>query len=203
MRLFHRHRRHRGESHGPGPHGPGPRGHHARGRWAEELRQDRGGERGRSDIGRLFAHGDLRLVILQLIGERPRHGYEIIKAIEEEAGGAYSPSPGVVYPTLTLLEELGHVTVAPGEGTRKLHSITPEGESMLAANRPALDALRTRVAAAAQARRAEGPHPSVVRAHEGLKLALKLRLARGPLGEDASAAIAAALDAATAAVERS
>jgi hypothetical protein len=63
-------------------------------------------------LGRFFAHGDLRLVILHLIAEKPRHGYEIIKAIEEQVAGAYSPSPGVIYPTLTLLEELGYVTVS-------------------------------------------------------------------------------------------
>ena len=63
---------------------------------------------GRGGMGRFFAHGDLRLVLLNLIAEKPRHGYELIKAIEEAAGGAYSPSPGVIYPTLTLLEELGY-----------------------------------------------------------------------------------------------
>jgi DNA-binding PadR family transcriptional regulator len=65
-----------------------------------------GGGHGRSGLRRFFAHGDLRLVILRLIAEKPRHGYEIIKAIEERVAGAYSPSPGVIYPTLTLLEEL-------------------------------------------------------------------------------------------------
>jgi PadR family transcriptional regulator len=60
-------------------------------------------------LGRFFAQGDLRLVILHLIAERPRHGYEIIKEIEDQVGGAYSPSPGVIYPTLTLLEELGYM----------------------------------------------------------------------------------------------
>src|ERR687883_295107 len=78
----------------------------------------RGG--GRFGLGRFFAHGDLRLVILHLIAEKPRHGYEIIKAIEERVAGAYSPSPGVIYPGLTLLEELGYVTVST-EGGKKLH----------------------------------------------------------------------------------
>jgi DNA-binding PadR family transcriptional regulator len=71
--------------------------------------------------------GDLRLVLLRLIAEQPRHGYEIIRAIEEKTGGAYSPSPGVIYPTLTMLAELGHVVVSETEGGRKLHSITAEG----------------------------------------------------------------------------
>src|ERR1700723_3383952 len=76
---------------------------------------------------RVFDQGDLRFVILKLISEQPRHGYEIIKAIEEKVGGAYSPSPGVIYPTLTLLEDLGYVTAADGnEGGKKLHAITAQ-----------------------------------------------------------------------------
>ena len=77
-----------------------------------------------AELRRFFRHGDLRLVILQLIADKPRHGYEIIKAIEELVAGAYSPSPGVIYPTLTLLEELGYVAVSPGEGARKLHEVS-------------------------------------------------------------------------------
>jgi DNA-binding PadR family transcriptional regulator len=173
--------------HGPHGRGPGDRRMFGRG--------------GRGDLARFFAHGDLRLVILHLIAEKPRHGYEIIKAIEERVGGAYSPSPGTVYPTLTLLEELGHVTVTPGEGTKRLHTITPEGQSFLDGNRATLEAILARMAEA-EAARGDGPPPSVVRAKEGLKLALQMRLARGPLSADQAAAITAALEAATAAVER-
>ena len=110
------------------------------------------GERGKFDRGdraRFFAPGDLRLVILHLVAEKPRHGYAIIEAIAERVGGAYSPSPGTVYPTLTLLEELGHVTVTPGEGTKRLHAITLEGQVFLAGNRPSLGAILARMAAAA------------------------------------------------------
>ncbi|MDB5375079.1 MAG: transcriptional regulator, PadR-like family [Belnapia sp.] len=170
------------EAHGPGRHG-------------------RGG--GRSGLGRFFAHGDLRLVILNLIAEKPRHGYELIKAIEDSVGGAYSPSPGVIYPTLTLLEELGHVTTSTAEGgTRKLHGITAAGQAFLAANRPAVDALLDRIAEAGRVH-GGGPAPQVVRAMENLKLALRMRLARGPLSEDQANAVAAALDAAATGVERS
>src|ERR1700710_3114058 len=120
-----------------GPMGADPRGRHGlhgpHGRGPGDRRMF--GRGGRGDLARFFAHGDLRLVILHLIAEKPRHGYEIIKAIEERVGGAYSPSPGTVYPTLTLLEELGHVTVTPGEGTKRLHTITPEGQSFLDGNR--------------------------------------------------------------------
>jgi DNA-binding PadR family transcriptional regulator len=162
-----------------------------------------GGGGGRSGLGRFFAHGDLRLVILHLIAEKPRHGYEIIKAIEERVAGAYSPSPGVIYPTLTLLEELGYVTVrATGEGARKLHEITPQGRAFLDANRPALDALLARMDEAGQAHGA-GPAPQILRAMENLKLALRLRLSRGPLGTEQADAVAAAIDAAAIGVERS
>lgn len=207
---FHRRRAERDGHGGPGPRdrphdGPGrphEGPHHPHEGPHRDRRHGRPPGRGRPDLGRFFAHGDLRLLVLHLVAEKPRHGYEIIKAIEDAVRGAYSPSPGVIYPTLTLLEELGHTAVTPGEGTKKLHGITPEGRAMLDANRPALDAILARMGAAAAAF-GDGPHPSVVRAKEGLKLALKMRFARGPLGDAESAAVAAALDAATAAIERS
>src|SRR4051812_29513641 len=85
-----------------------------------------GGGRGRR-LGRVLDHGDLRYVLLHLVAEKPRHGYELIKAIEEKFGGMYSPSPGVVYPTLTHLDELGYLRTEAGGGTMKLYSITDEG----------------------------------------------------------------------------
>ncbi len=157
---------------------------------------------GRSELGRFFAHGDLRLVILQLIAEKPRYGYEVIKAIEERVGGAYSPSPGTVYPTLTLLEELGHVTVTPGEGTKRLHEITPAGRAVLEGNRRSVDALLARMQEAAEAT-GGGPPLPVLRGMENLRLALRLRLGRGPLTAEQVAAVTAALDAAAVAVEQS
>src|ERR1700733_9901931 len=123
----------------------------------------RHGHGSRSGFGRFFAHGDLRLVILHLIAEKPRHGYEIIKAIEEQVGGAYSPSPGVIYPALTLLEELGHVTVTSGEGGKKLHTITPEGQAYLDAYRPAVQALVARMEEAGRTH-GGGPAPQILRA---------------------------------------
>ncbi|HWL71071.1 MAG TPA: PadR family transcriptional regulator [Geminicoccus sp.] len=188
--------------HGPGHGRCGPEGHRRRfGR--DGLHGPREGGRGRGRLGalgRFFAHGDLRLAILHLIAEKPRHGYEIIKDIEQRVGGAYSPSPGVIYPTLTLLEELGQVTVT-AEGGRKLHAITDQGRAFLAANRPGLDALLERMEEAGRAGD-EGPPPQVVRAMENVKLAVRLRLARGPLTTEQADAIAAALDAAATSVER-
>jgi DNA-binding PadR family transcriptional regulator len=93
---------------------------------------------------RFFGAGDLRYVILQLISEKPSHGYEIIKSIQERLGGSYAPSPGVVYPMLTMLEEMGHATVVT-DGTRKLYTITEEGSKALAENKAQVDALFARM----------------------------------------------------------
>lgn len=164
-----------------------------------KRRSHRGGGGGHG-LGRFFAHGDLRLVILHLIAEKPRHGYDIIKAIEDGVSGAYSPSPGVIYPTLTLLEELGYVT-AKTEGSKKLHEITAEGRSFLDANRKALDALLNRMGEAG-AVRGGGRSPAIVRAMENLKVALRLRMARGSITDEQIDAIAAAIDAAAAKVEK-
>jgi DNA-binding PadR family transcriptional regulator len=151
---------------------------------------------------RVFDHGDLRFVILRLIAEEPRHGYEIIKAIEERLGGSYSPSPGVVYPTLTLLEELGYATVTTNDGTKKLYAITQEGSAYLAANKQAVDAIFDRIAEVRSAH-GDGPAPEILRAMENLTLALRLRLARGPLTEAQKHSVAAALDATAVTIERS
>jgi len=94
---------------------------------------------GRVGRGRKFAAADLQLLILALLAETPRHGYEIIKALDERSNGYYSPSPGMVYPALTYLEEIGRATVE-AEGTRKLYRITADGRSHLEANRAAIDA---------------------------------------------------------------
>jgi DNA-binding PadR family transcriptional regulator len=88
-------------------------------------------------IGRMLASGDLRLVALYLIEQQPRHGYDLIKAVEEKSKGFYSPSPGIVYPALTFLEEAGYVT-ASAEGNKKLYTITAEGRGHLADNREAI-----------------------------------------------------------------
>jgi DNA-binding PadR family transcriptional regulator len=95
--------------------------------------------------GRMLAQGDLRLIALALIAEQPRHGYEIIKVLEEKTAGWYSPSPGIVYPTLTYLEEAGYVT-AQAEGAKKLYTITDEGRAHLEDNRNFVDAVLERLA---------------------------------------------------------
>ena len=94
---------------------------------------------------RVLASGDLQLLILLLLSEKPRHGYEIIKAVEEHSSGVYTPSPGMVYPALTYLEETGYAT-ASTEGTKKLFSITDDGTAYLAKNRPAAEEIWNRLA---------------------------------------------------------
>jgi DNA-binding PadR family transcriptional regulator len=96
--------------------------------------------------GRMLAQCDLRLVALALIAQAPRHGYEIIKLVEEKTADWYSPSPGIVYPTLTFLEEAGYVT-ASTEGSKKLYTITAEGRAYLEANRDLADAVLDRLTA--------------------------------------------------------
>jgi DNA-binding PadR family transcriptional regulator len=95
---------------------------------------------------RMLAQGDLRLIALAFIAEAPRHGYEIIKLVEEKTGDWYSPSPGIVYPTLTYLEEAGYVTAAT-EGSKKLYTITDEGRAYLEANRDLVDVVIGRLTA--------------------------------------------------------
>ena len=130
--------------------------------------------RGRGGPGRLFASGDLRFLLLQLIAEKPSHGYELIKAIEEKLGGAYSPSPGIIYPMLTLLEETGLATVTT-EGTRKLYSITEEGRQSLEENRSAVDAILNRMSAVGGAARPVERDPQIMRAMQNFHMALRLR----------------------------
>jgi DNA-binding PadR family transcriptional regulator len=108
-----------------------------------------GGRHGRDGnmmrAGRMLAQGDLRLIALALIAEQPRHGYEIIKVLEDKTAGWYSPSPGIVYPTLTYLEEAGHVTAA-AEGAKRLYTITDEGRAHLEENHDFVDAVLERLA---------------------------------------------------------
>jgi len=111
--------------------GFGPFGHGGRG----------GGRGGPGDMfraGRMLADGDLKLITLSLLAEAPRHGYDIIKALEERTSGIYSPSPGVVYPTLTFLEEAGYAASA-ADGNKKVFSITEAGQAHLNDNREMID----------------------------------------------------------------
>jgi DNA-binding PadR family transcriptional regulator len=184
------------------------RGHHCgekhfRGRFGEGAEfGGRGGHWGGRFRGRIFESGDLRFVILRLIAEKPRYGYEIIKAIEERLGGAYAPSPGVVYPTLTLLEELGYVTVTTGEGTKKLHTITDEGKAELEANKAAVDALFGKMEQA-NAVFLRGRAPQIIRAVENFRMTLRMKTSQGVLTEEQIRKIVDAIDGAAKQIEQS
>ena len=115
-------------------------------RWGGRGEGQGGGRGDWFRVGRMLAQGDLKLLALALIEEQPRHGYELIKLIEEKTLGAYSPSPGVVYPTLTFLEEAGYVT-AESEGAKKRYTITEEGRAHLEENRDIADMVLARLAA--------------------------------------------------------
>ena len=139
-----------GFGHGCGSNGPG----NQRSRWGfEGFMNDfwgpGGGPRGRgwrARAGRVFEQGDLKYVILRLLAEKPRHGYEIIKELEERFGGAYAPSPGTVYPTLTMLEDLGYARAMPEEGGRKIYQITDEGRKHLQEHSATVDDIFERIA---------------------------------------------------------
>jgi DNA-binding PadR family transcriptional regulator len=118
------------------------RGHHPFGHFGRGFMEG-GGMGGRGfGMGRKLSSGDLQLLILKLLDEKSRYGYEIIKDLDERSKGFYVPSPGMVYPALTYLEEIGHATVAV-DGARKLYSITETGKEHLAKNLSTADALFT------------------------------------------------------------
>jgi DNA-binding PadR family transcriptional regulator len=154
--------------------------------------------------GRLFDYGELRLLILARLAEQPAHGYELIKGIEEQFGGAYSPSPGVIYPTLAWLDDSGYAVAEVEAGGRKRYTATDDGRAFLAANRETVEALKARAGGGAEGRHGRRGAPApIVRGMENLKMALRLRMRRGDLDAEAAEKIAAALDAAAQAVERS
>jgi DNA-binding PadR family transcriptional regulator len=180
-------------------------GHH---HWRRFARRGWGGEDGgwghgrhRWGGGRFFEAGDLRTLVLALIAEQPRHGYDLIKEIETRFGGAYAPSPGVVYPLLNLLEEMGFIALASGDAGKKLYAITPEGQAELDGKQKHIAALFERISAFRD-RVQGGRSPQIVRALENLKLALRLKFESGPLSDIQTQAVAAALDAAAQAIER-
>lgn len=122
--------------HGPGRHGYGP----FAGGFADGTGMGGGGFR----TGRKLGAADLQIVILALLKEKPHHGYEIIKALEERSGGFYVPSPGMVYPALTYLEEVGHAEVQ-SEGTKKLYRITETGEARVKEDQAIAEAILTQL----------------------------------------------------------
>lgn len=154
-------------------------------------------ERGFGGAGRErhFDNGELRLVILHLVAEKPSYGYEIIKAIEQRMDGAYAPSPGVVYPTLTMLEEEGYATVASTESNKKLYTVTEAGTKLLQASQETLKAIFGRMEKAGKAF-GRGRSPQMMRAMMNLKMAMRMRMSQGNLSTEQVRKVAEALDAA-------
>lgn len=144
---------------------------------------DGGPGRGRRRGGRALDYGELRLLILSIIAEKPAHGYELIRAVEERFGGTYAPSPGVLYPTLAWLDDVGYATAEAAGGSRKSYRITPEGEAFLMANRAGLNGLNARCAKDGQGRPRHAP-AAILEAMDGLKSAIRCRIA-GPQIDDA------------------
>lgn len=145
-------------------------------------RGSHGGPWGRGGFGggreRLFDSGELQLVILNLLNERPSYGYELIKAIEERLAGGYAPSPGVIYPTLTLLEERGLAEVVSSEGNRKTYGITEAGKAELAANKARIDAIFERLDHSGR-RFDRERSPEIMRSFRNLGEAIRGRMMRG------------------------
>jgi len=163
-----------------------------------------GGEHGEGRGGRrrrVFDSGELQLVLLKLIADQPRHGYELIRAIEDLTGGSYVPSPGVVYPTLTLLQDMGRIEEATSAGPRKAFAITTDGSAELEAKKQEVEAMFARLAqlATAQQRTDGGP---IRRAMGNLRAVLLNRLDREGVQAETLHEVAAILDETARKIER-
>ena len=157
-----------------------------------------GRRRGRK---RMFESGELRLVLLKLIADEPRHGYDLIRAIEEMTGGAYAPSPGVVYPTLTLLQDMGFVEEAESEGQRKPFQATDEGRAHLDENEDEIDEIFERLEETGSHRRRRH-RPEMGRAVGNLMTALKNRVVHEGWNEELLDEVVNILDEAAQRIER-
>ena len=161
-----------------------------------------GGGRGPRGRRRMFDGGELRLVLLALIEKEPRHGYDLIKAIEEMTGGQYAPSPGVVYPTLSLLEDSGLIASVETEGSRKAFRITDAGVAELTEKRDEADALIARLTEAGEEREQRAGGPQIGRAVGNLMAAMAHRLASGEVDAEFKHQVAEILDEAARKIER-
>ena len=162
--------------------------------WVSGHRRGRGRRR-------MFESGELRLVLLKLIADEPRHGYDLIRAIEELTGGEYAPSPGIIYPTLTLLQDMGLIDEAPGEGPRKSFQVTDEGRAHLDERSDEIEALFERLADL-KPRSENMAGPAIGRAVKNLMTALGHRLKAEGFDEDLFLEVAAILDEAAQKIER-
>ena len=203
--MFGFHGRHRGPGCGDREmHGFGPRGSFRGGPFAVDWERSEdgrgfGGGRG-GGRRRRFDGSELRLLLLALLEQQPRHGYDLIREIEERTGGGYAPSPGVVYPTLTMLDELGQIDAVEEAGARKRFAIAEAGRAYLAERREQADALLARLAEMGESRARTEAGP-VRRAMVNLHMALRASLG-GEADESRAHDIAAILDGATRSIEQ-
>lgn len=160
---------------------------------------DSEGGRGRSR--RRFDSGELKLVLLHLISENPRHGYDLIREIEDRTGGAYAPSPGVIYPTLTLLEDMGLIEEQQSEGAKKLFAITDAGKAHLTERAEEVTGLMARLDQIGEVRQ-RSDRSSVRRAMGNLRQVLVNRLTAGDVDEDAVHKMVALIDEAAQKIEK-
>jgi len=156
-----------------------------------------GGRRSR----RMFESGELRLVLLKLIADEPRHGYDLIRAIEDLTGGEYAPSPGVVYPTLTLLQDMGLIEEAAGEGPRKPFQVTEEGRAHLEEKADEVEALFDRLREFAPKESHHGG-ATIGRGIQNLMAAVRNRVSRVGWDEELTHEITSILDEAAQRIER-
>ncbi len=158
-----------------------------------------GGPRGRRR--RMFDGSELQLVLLKLIADQPRHGYDLIKEIEEMTAGAYAPSPGVVYPTITLLDDMGLIEEQKAEGAKKLFAVTEAGRAHLADRAEEVEALFARLTDLAEARN-RPDSASVRRAMGNLRSVLMHRFGRGDIDTETLHQIVALIDEVAQKIER-
>lgn len=206
------HGRRGGRTRGPGGHGFGGGDDFFGGRGGRGgfgmgpgMGAGMGGGRGPGMRGgrrkRLFDQTELQALLLALIVEAPRHGYDLIREIETLSGGDYAPSPGVVYPALTYMEESGLIAVMADDSARKSYEATDEGRKQAEADAASVTALKGRLSALAEARDKVDPAP-VRRAMQALKTSLFDRLSRDGANRDLVLQIADAIDEATRKIER-
>lgn len=149
---------------------------------------------------RMFDAGDIRLVVLKLLSEQPSYGYQLIKTMENRLGGGYTPSAGVIYPTLTLLEEEGLASASTSEANKKVYSVTQEGLAYLAANKDRVDELFERLEETGRGFR-HGRSPEIMKAMENLRGAILARVLRGNATPEQIQKITEAVNAAAKAID--
>jgi DNA-binding PadR family transcriptional regulator len=149
--------------------------------------------------GRMFDAGDIKLVILRLLAEQPSYGYQLIKTMEQRLAGGYTPSPGVIYPTLTMLEEEG-LASSTTENNKKIYSLTPEGTEFLESNKERIGELFERLEETGRGFE-RGRSPEIMKAFMNLRSAVMARVSRESTKPEQISKITEAINAAAKAID--